>query len=122
MYDLSPNAVDGPVDLAFCGALLLHLRDPVRALERIRETLAPGGELIVVEPFSVRDTLLAPRRRLARFEPVDTEFNWWQPNLACLRAWPLAAGFADVRRTGIHRVRAQSPLARWYCSLAARDG
>jgi tRNA (mo5U34)-methyltransferase len=121
VYDLSPEAVGGPVDVVFSGAILLHLRDPVRALERIRETLAPGGELIVFEPFSVRETLLAPRRRVARFEPLDTEFNWWQPNLSCLRAWPLAAGFADVRRTGIHRARARRPLARWYCGLVARD-
>jgi SAM-dependent methyltransferase len=121
VYDLSADAIGGPVDVAFCGAILLHLRDPVRALERVRDTLAPGGSLIVLEPFSVRETLLAPRRRVARFEPLDTEFNWWEPNLSCLRAWPLAAGFADVRRTGIHRIRAQKPLARWYCGLVARD-
>src|SRR6266540_4347856 len=47
VYDLSAEAIGGSVDVVFCGAILLHLRDPVRALERVRETLAPGGTLIV---------------------------------------------------------------------------
>ena len=34
------DRIGGPVDLAFSGAILLHLRDPVRALERIRGALA----------------------------------------------------------------------------------
>src|SRR4051794_29599565 len=46
--ELEPEAIGGPVDLVFSGAILLHLRDPVGALERIRGVLAPGGELRVL--------------------------------------------------------------------------
>ncbi len=35
IYDLSPKTI-GTFDLVFCGSLLLHLTDPVRALWRIR--------------------------------------------------------------------------------------
>ena len=42
VYDLTADRIGGPVDFAFSGAILLHLRDPVRALERIRGALADG--------------------------------------------------------------------------------
>ena len=50
VYDLTPEVIGGPVDLALNGATLTHLRDPVRALERIHDALVPGGELLSVEP------------------------------------------------------------------------
>ena len=37
--DLTAERIGGPVDFAFIGALLLHLRDPVGALEAVRGTL-----------------------------------------------------------------------------------
>ena len=43
VYELGPEVVGGEVEFAFCGALLLHLRDPVRALERIAASLRPAA-------------------------------------------------------------------------------
>src|SRR3954470_21283546 len=43
VYDVRPDVIGGPVDVAFMGALLLHLRDPIRALEAVHATLRPGG-------------------------------------------------------------------------------
>jgi tRNA (mo5U34)-methyltransferase len=120
VYDLTPERIGGPVDLAFCGALLLHLRDPVLALERIRATLAPGGSLVLLEPPAVRETLLSPRKPLARFEPLDTTFNWWRPNLAALRAWLLTAGFTSVERRGLYRPPSVPHMRSWYVALEAR--
>ena len=121
VYDLDAEAIGGPVDLAFSGAILLHLRDPVRALERIHAALAPGGTLLGLEPIALRETLRSPRRAVARFEPLETEFNWWRPNVAAVLAWPRAAGFEDVRRTGLHRPpAAQRSMREWYCALEAR--
>ena len=117
--ELAPDRVGGPVDLAFCGALLLHLRDPVGALERLRETLAPGGSLILLEPIAVRETLLSPRRPVARFEPLSTTFNWWRPNLAALTGWLGTAGFSRVERRGFHRPPAVPHMRIWYAALEA---
>ena len=103
VYDLEPEAIGGPVDLAFLGSLLLHLRDPVRALERILEVLKPGGELRLLEPVDVQATIRSPRRPMAAFAVPESEFNWWIPNVAALRAWMNAAGFVDVRRGGLKR-------------------
>ncbi len=40
----------GAFDLACCRTLLLHLEDPVAALARMRDSLAPGGWLYAEEP------------------------------------------------------------------------
>ena len=120
VYALSSERIGGAVDFAFSGAILLHLRDPVRALERIHDALAPGGTLMMLEPFSVAATLRAPRRPLAEFQPLAKEFNWWYPNLATLAAWPAAAGFVDVKRQGFHRPRATREMTAWYAAVAAR--
>ena len=40
---------------------------------------------------------------MSRFRPLETNFSWWLGNLAALRALPVAAGFADVRRLGFFR-------------------
>lgn len=121
VYDLEPDVVGGPVDVAFVGALLLHLRDPVRALERVHATLAPGGVLIMLEPFAVRETLLSPTRPIARFEAHRTAFNWWEANVAGLRAWVRAAGFASTQVRGFHKAEAKEGLnVRQVCIRAPR--
>ena len=103
VYELSAEAIGGPVDIAFSGAIMLHLRDPVRALERIAEALRPGGELRLLEPFSPRLTVLSPRRPAASFGAATEGFQWWLPNLAALGGWLRAAGLRDERRLAIVR-------------------
>ena len=63
VVDLAPEAIGGRVDVAFMGALLVHLRDPVRALERIRESLVPGGELYQLELISLWLSVFTPQAR-----------------------------------------------------------
>jgi SAM-dependent methyltransferase len=120
VYELTPDAIGGPVDFVFSGAILLHLRDPVRALERILGALAPGGELRLMEPFSAWLTVASPRRPAAALQAADTDFNWWLPNLAALRAWPLAAGFATAERIGIVRPPARPEMRQRYAAFACR--
>jgi SAM-dependent methyltransferase len=116
VYDLDTDAIGGPVDFAFLGAMLLHVRDPVRALECVRGVLAPGGRLTILEPVHPVLSLLAPRRPVARFQATEKDFNWWAANVACLEAWLRAAGFAHVARGGLHRA---SGLTQ--CALGAWD-
>ena len=54
VYDLSPEAV-GMFDVVVCGSLLLHLRDPVRALEAIRSVCRSW--FISIETVSLRLTM-----------------------------------------------------------------
>lgn len=100
VYDLTPEAVGGPVDLVFVGSMLLHLRNPVGALERARSVLRPGGRLVLFEPV---DRKLSRRKEpLARFLQGHTIWTWWYPNAACLRDWVTTAGFTDLLEHG-HR-------------------
>lgn len=120
VYDLEPDRIGGKVDLAFSGTILLHLRDPVRGLERIRSVLAPGGELRLIEPFSMALTMRMPRTPAARFSTLDTPFNWWVPNLAALDAWLRTAGFERVRRLGFVRPPGRREMRQRYVGLAYR--
>jgi tRNA (mo5U34)-methyltransferase len=119
VYDLEPGRIGGRVGFAFSGAVLLHLRDPVRALERIRGSLEPRGRLVAMEPFSIGLTLRSPRRPAAHFQPLASEFNWWLPNLGALSAWLWAAGFTEVRRIRFLRPPAHPNMRQWYVGLAA---
>ena len=120
IYDLAPERISGPVDLAFIGTLLLHLRDPVRGLEAVRSVLAPGGELRLIEPFSMKLSLRSPRTAAAEFQTLHTPFNWWVPNLAALDAWLATAGFERVRRLGIVKPPAKREMRQRYVGMAYR--
>jgi SAM-dependent methyltransferase len=120
VLDLTPETVAGPVDFAFLGALLIHLRDPVRALENIRNSLKPGGTLLMVEGISLRQTLLHPRTPLAHFDTVRNPFNWWLPNLRTLHHYLWVAGFERSRRLKLVRPPAKPEMRCWYCAIEAR--
>jgi SAM-dependent methyltransferase len=121
VYDLEPERIGGQVDVAFAGAILEHLRDPVGALERVRDVLRPGGLLIAVEGVSVRATVLAPRAAMATFQPLVSHFTWWRPNAAGLLAWLETAGFEDVRRRGrLLRPPARREMRGTYCHAEGR--
>jgi tRNA (mo5U34)-methyltransferase len=120
VQELGRDRVGGPVDFVFSGAILLHLRDPVGALERIHSVLEPGGQLVIVEPFSPRTTIRSPRGPVAEFQPLTTPFNWWVANLAGLRAWLTAAGFEGIERLGFHRPPSVKQMRQWQVAYSAR--
>ena len=120
VMDLTPEAIGGQVDVAFMGALLLHLRDPVGALERVREVIVPGGQLFQLEAVDLAATLRFPRQPVARFQARDTPFNWWRANASALRAWLDTAGFIDVRGLGFHKPPQQRPMNDRYRAMVSR--
>ncbi|HUA02477.1 MAG TPA: methyltransferase domain-containing protein [Solirubrobacteraceae bacterium] len=89
VYEIDP-AMLGTFDFVFVGSLLLHLRDPVGALERIR-TVA-RGEVVMNDCIEYALTKLLPRTPMARLDAEDRVW-WWQPNLAALRSMVQQAGF-----------------------------
>jgi tRNA (mo5U34)-methyltransferase len=99
VYDLDTDL--GQFDLVFCGDLLLHLKDPATALERIRRVCR--GSAVVCNP--VKEHFPYRRRPLAQLDGID-EFQWWVTNLAGLERLVLSAGFARVERGRPFDVRA----------------
>ena len=120
VHDLTAEAIGGPVDFAFSGAILLHLRDPVRALERIHSALRPGGELRLCEPVSLTLSLLRRGRPAAHFQAAEGGFNWWVPNLAGLAGFLRAAGFSEARRIGVFRPPSEKRMRQFQAGFAAR--
>jgi tRNA (mo5U34)-methyltransferase len=81
-------------DTLFCMGILYHRRSPLDTLTRMKELLAPGGELILetlVIPGD-SDTALFPRDRYACMRNV-----WFIPTVACLRNWLARCGFGNIR-------------------------
>ena len=93
VYDLDRKQVGG-FDFIYLGSLLLHLRDPVRALERVRDVC--DGSLLVVDSINLPLSLAAPRRPLASLDGLGRPW-WWNPNLAGLERMVVAAGFRVLR-------------------------
>jgi tRNA (mo5U34)-methyltransferase len=92
IYDLDP-AVHGEFDVVFVGSLLLHLRDPVGALARVRGVCRE--RFLLLEAIDLPTSLLLPRRPLASLDG-DGRPWWWRPNQAALCRMVEAAGFTVV--------------------------
>lgn len=95
VYDLSPSEL-GEFDVVVCGSLLLHLKDPVRALEAIRSVCR--GQLLSAEQIDPVLTLLSPRRPAMWFR-AGHQTQWQIPNAAGLRAMVECAGFRVEQAT-----------------------
>jgi len=89
-YDISPQTV-GMFDLVFCGSLLLHLTDPIRALWRIQSVTR---ELAIIATVIHNDPDAGP---LAAFAGHEAGFVWWLPNRAGLEAMAMSAGFTRAQ-------------------------
>ncbi len=92
-YDLDPREI-GTFDFVICGSLMLHLRDPIRALESIRSVC--GGQFLSAETISPRLSSQLRAKPVARFIGDDS-CQWWVPNVAGHRHMLEAAGFRVVQ-------------------------
>jgi tRNA (mo5U34)-methyltransferase len=83
----------GEFDLIFCGDLLIHLKDPITAIQRMRRVCS--GSTILCNP--IKRFRFAGRRALAEFDGID-EFQWWLISEATLERMMQACGFTRVER------------------------
>jgi hypothetical protein len=90
VYDLDPADL-GRFDFVFCGDMLVHLKDPASAVERLHAVCR--GTAVVANP--VKEHFPYRNRPLAQLDGID-EFEWWLPNRAALERLLRAAGFRDV--------------------------
>jgi tRNA (mo5U34)-methyltransferase len=112
VYELSPEAV-GSFDVVVCGSLMLHLKDPVRALEAIRSVC--GGAFMSAEQIDPFLTLASPGRPATWFR-AGNQTQWQIPNVAGLRALVESAGFRVERTVRPYAV----PFGAGYREGAAR--
>ena len=89
VYDLDP-ATHGTFDVVYLGSLLVHLRDPVRALERLRAVCS--GTLIVVDGIDLLLSIALPTRPVATLDGGGRPW-WWLVNQSGLKRMVQAGGF-----------------------------
>lgn len=92
VYDLDEAEV-GRFDFIYLGSLLVHLRDPIRAVERLRSVC--DGMMVVVDGIDLELSLLLPRRPVATIDGKGRPW-WWAPNQAGLKQLIEAGGFKVV--------------------------
>lgn len=90
IYDLNPVEF-GLFDVVVIGSLLVHLRDPVRALDAVRGVCR--GALLVADYLHTPVTMYARRRPLFELRGQGVDFQWWLPNDAGLRRLIEIGGF-----------------------------
>lgn len=81
-------------DTTFSMGVLYHRRDPAEHLALLRETLKPGGQLVLETLIFPGDdhVVHVPEDRYARMRNV-----WHLPTIPALIEWVRTAGFDDVR-------------------------
>ena len=121
VYDLHPDDV-GTFDVVYLGSLLVHLRDPIAALERIRSVC--DGTLVVVDGIDLPLSLRCPRLPITRLDGRGRPW-WWYPNIAGLARMVEAGGFellGPPQRLFVPPGRGWRP-SRWNArALRSREG
>lgn len=112
VYELEPGRL-GRFDVVVCGSLLLHLRDPLRALAAIASVCR--GELLCSNQIDLLRSVGPRRRPLVRLDGTAGLTQWWIPNAAAHGQMLRAGGFTVVRESGLYSVPfggAHPPRAR----------
>ena len=106
IYDLAPSLV-GEFDVVVIGSLLLHLRDPVRALDAVRRVTS--GHLLVIDYLHPPVHLLARRRPLFELRGESRDFQWWLASDRGLRRLLHVGGFQVEQTSRLFLLRPGLP-------------
>ncbi|MBA2496376.1 MAG: methyltransferase domain-containing protein [Acidimicrobiia bacterium] len=98
IYDLDP-AVVGTFDVVILGSLLLHLRDPVRALEAVRSVVASDGWFLSIDQIEAWLTLRGPHTPLFTLNGSGADCQWFTANAAGHHRLVFSAGFEVVEKS-----------------------
>lgn len=93
IYQLSRQEL-GTFDIVFSGAMLMHVRDPVLGIQRMRDCCADDGRLIV----SISTTMMDSVEPVAKFVGEWNQCNWWQMSPAALEAVLGCCDFTTIEK------------------------
>jgi tRNA (mo5U34)-methyltransferase len=98
-YELSPDTV-GEFDVVVCGSLLLHLRDPLRALEAIRSVCRE--RFLSLEEVSLWASVMHRGRPMFVFDGIASPVHWAVPNTAAHHRMLDVSGFDVVAQSKVY--------------------
>ena len=101
IYDATPERL-GTFDFVFCGTVLVHLRDQLRALERFANLC--HGRFVFADEYD-RLTSLLPFAASRYFADRPNAVVFWLPARRTWRRMTWTAGFEDVVEHGRFKVR-----------------
>jgi SAM-dependent methyltransferase len=119
VYDLDPDRV-GTFDFVHTGDILLHLRDPALALQRLRAVTS--GTALVADVFDPSLDALRAGPWLTRYRGGWSDVTWWAPALSTLVQMVADAGFVNVEVLTTYRLtnRGSSVPGPWRAVLRGR--
>jgi tRNA (mo5U34)-methyltransferase len=97
IYELSPERL-GEFDVVVCGSLLLHLREPLRALMAIRSVCR--GKFLSAETI-----IPGEGEPAAKLDGLSDLCQWWTPNRAGHRRMVESAGFEIEQASDAYEIR-----------------
>lgn len=100
VYDLDPSEI-GQFDFVHMADILVHLREPLRALERVRSVTA--GSALIVDTIDPNMQAMGSRHSLQYFGGWRN-VTWWGTSVHTLAQLILDAGFSAVELLGIYRL------------------
>lgn len=116
IYDISPERL-GSFDFIFCGSMLMHVRDPLLGLHKIRSVLLKDGHFVVSTSTIAEDD----PRPIAAFVGEWDQSNFWQMNPACLRRMLTTADFDVSDAATVYEQKAETAsFTDKICVLTAR--
>jgi tRNA (mo5U34)-methyltransferase len=101
VYDLSPETI-GEYDVVVMGSLLLHLRNPIGALEAIRSVTK--GQFMSADQVTLAASVIMRRGPYMRFDGVSDLLQWSVPNVFAHYRMLESAGFIPERASGLYAV------------------
>jgi len=111
LYAMDPADL-GTFDFVHMADVLLHLRNPLDVLRRLRTLTAPGGTAVITDVYDP-----ALDGMVARYRGGFENLIWWTPSLDCLVQLVLDAGFGTVDVTTTYTIPGG---AGWRAVLRAR--
>lgn len=105
VYDVSPERL-GMFDMVFCSDLLIHLRDPLRAIEAI--WTVTRGFAIFADVYNP-ELEAFPGRALLEFVHAGKSDMWWHPSVTCYKLWILLARFSRVEEKARFNLQSRFP-------------
>lgn len=90
---------DADFDVVFCSNVLVHVRDPILALQGMRALAKPGGTLCVATPVLDQEHESIDA---ASFVGLPEQPAFWVPSPRTLMSWCRFVGWRDVEFVGTY--------------------
>ena len=120
VYDARPEDL-GTYDVIFAGSILIHVRDQLKALERLAGLLKPGGLLVSAEEYDVASSLLP--FEVARYRANrESAVVFWLPSIKTWKSMLWTAGFDGIEQKNRFKLKARAGWSVRHVVFHARKG